>query len=148
MTQMLSENDFKPIICENCDQTVHHKGLRRNVTFSSLGTAVFYSTVRSRTVLWERRSCPTNSDLQQASPHRDRHCVRTVVCSQLVHEVLYVEVDSGLGNCELIGNLLVTIAIPDKAQDFQIPVRKIVVGHMLGQTCRYLRWYMAFAGVD
>ena len=51
------------------------------------------------------------SHLQQAAPNRNGNCVCSVIGPQLVHEVFDVEVDSSLSNCQLIGNLLVAVAI-------------------------------------
>ena len=53
----------------------------------------------------------TNLDLQQASANRDGNRVRSVVRSELVNQVLDVEVDSRLGNSESVGNLLVAVAV-------------------------------------
>ena len=39
-----------------------------------------------------------SSDLQQAAPKRDGHGMRTIVGSQLVHEIFDMEINRGLGD--------------------------------------------------
>ena len=56
-----------------------------------------------------------------------------------------MEVDSSLGNGELIGDLLVAIAVSNKSQHFQFASRQIVVTQMLGEARRHLCWYVPFA---
>jgi hypothetical protein len=94
---MLSENGRKPVICENFVQIVRQAWLRRNTTFSSYSTAVFYRTVRLR-ITRGARIMPPDSDLQQAPPHCDRHCLRTIVSPQLVYQVLDMKIYCGFGN--------------------------------------------------
>jgi hypothetical protein len=59
------------------------------------------------------------SDLQQAPSDSDGDRMGPIVGPQLVHEVLDVEVNSSLGNCQLIGNLLVAVAISDGPEHLQ-----------------------------
>jgi hypothetical protein len=63
------------------------------------------------------------SHLQQATPNRNGNCVRSVIGPQLVHEVFDVEVDSSLSNCQLIGNLLVAVAITNEPEHLQLSGR-------------------------
>src|ERR1700692_1232304 len=65
------------------------------------------------------------SDLQQATPERNGDRVGPVIGAELVHEILDVEVNGGLRYCELIGDLLVAIAISDEPKYFQFPGRQI-----------------------
>jgi hypothetical protein len=61
------------------------------------------------------------SNLKQPTPERNGDRVRSVIGPQLFHEVPDVEVNGSLGNCQLIGNLLVAIAISDEPEDVQLP---------------------------
>src|SRR5260370_11680055 len=78
------------------------------------------------------------SDLQQATPHRNGYRMRPIVGSQLVHEVLDVEVNRGLRNRELICNLLVAMTIANEPKYLQLPRRKIVLPQVLGNASRYI----------
>jgi hypothetical protein len=100
--------------------------LSRNIETYSYHPAVFYS--------------PWNAlrDLKQAAPHRNGYGMRPIVGSQLVHEVLDVEVNRGLRNRELICNLLVAMAIANESKNLQLPRRKIVVPQVLGNASRYI----------
>src|SRR5258708_38073883 len=78
------------------------------------------------------------SDLQQAPPHRNGHCMRPIIRSQLVHEVLDVEVNRGLRNRELICNLLVAMSIANESKNLQLSCCKIVVTQVLGDAGCYV----------
>src|ERR1700678_192254 len=67
------------------------------------------------------------SDLQQATPHRNRNRVRPIVSAQLVHEISDVIVDGSLRDGELIGDLLVTIAIANQSQNLQLSAGEIFI---------------------
>ena len=61
-----------------------------------------------------RRWCPpkvATSEVKQPAPQRNGHRVRSIVCTQLVDDVLDVEVDCGFRYRQSIGNLLVAIAV-------------------------------------
>lgn len=66
-------------------------------------------------------------DLKQTSSDRDGHRMRPIIGSQLVHQVLDMEVDGGFRNRQLIGDLLVAIPVTNESEHFQFPTRKIVV---------------------
>lgn len=59
----------------------------------------------------------TQSDLQQPAAQGDCHGVRAIVGSQFVDKILDVEVDGGFGDCQLICDLLVAIAIANQPQN-------------------------------
>src|SRR5258708_3234553 len=88
------------------------------------------------------------SHLKQAPPHRNGYGVRPIVGSQLVDEVLDVEVNRGLRNRELICNLLVAMAIANESKNLQFPRRKIVVPQVLGDASRHLGRNMPPARVN
>src|SRR6202451_3365103 len=87
------------------------------------------------------------SDLKQSAPYRNSYGVRPIVGSQFVHKILNVEIDRGLRNRKLIGNLLVPITISNEPEYLQLANRQIVIGQMLGQAGRYFRWNVPFASV-
>src|SRR6266404_546358 len=60
------------------------------------------------------------SDLKQPAAECNGYRVRSVVGTQFVDEVLYVEVNRGLRDRELIGNLFVPIAIANEPQHLQL----------------------------
>ena len=64
----------------------------------------------------------------------------SVIGSQLVNQILNVEVDGRLRDCELIGNLLIAVPIAEKAQDLQFARSEIVKLHVLGELDRQFRW--------
>src|SRR6266481_3679778 len=88
------------------------------------------------------------SDLQQAAPDRDCDCMGPIVCLKFIHQVLDVEVNRGLRNRQLIGNLLVAIAISNESKNLQLPGRKVVVTQMLGEASRHLGRNMPPASVN
>src|SRR5260370_20933599 len=88
------------------------------------------------------------SHLKQTSADRNRHCMRPIVGSQLVHEVLDVEVNRGLRNREMIFNLLFAMAISNESKNLQLPRRKIVVPQVLGDASRHLGRNMPPARVN
>ncbi len=71
-----------------------------------------------------------------------------VVGPQLTHEVLNVETDGGLRDHQLIGNLLVAIAISNQPEHLEFPSRKIFLAQMLGEPGCHLRWNMPTASMD
>ncbi|HEX4166184.1 MAG TPA: hypothetical protein VHZ55_11990, partial [Bryobacteraceae bacterium] len=88
------------------------------------------------------------SDLKQTSPYRDGYRMGTIIGPQLVHEILDVEIDGGLRNGQMIGNLFVTVAVSNEPKDFQFSGRKIVVAQMLGKAGGYFRWDVPIAGMN
>ncbi len=60
------------------------------------------------------------SDLKNATPECDGHCVCSIIRLKFVHEIFDMKVDCGLGNCELICNLFVAISISNEPEDFQL----------------------------
>jgi hypothetical protein len=72
----------------------------------------------------------------------------SVIGSQLVNQILNVEVDSRLRDCELIGNLLIAVPVADKAQDLQLAGSKIVILYVLGELDCQFRWNVFLACVN
>src|SRR5262245_22762240 len=62
-----------------------------------------------------------------------------VVGLKLLHDILDVKVDRGLGDRELIGNLLVAVAIADQFQDLQFTRSKIFLAQVLCYATRNIR---------
>src|SRR5437016_413760 len=71
-----------------------------------------------------------------------------IIGLQFVHQVFNVEVNGGLGNRKLIGNLFVAIAIANEAEHLQLPGRKILFSEMFGEAGCHLRWNVSSSGVD
>ena len=65
-----------------------------------------------------------------------------VVRPKLVDKILDMEVDGRFGECELICDLLVAIAIANQPQNLELSVRKIIVTQMFGETGGHFRWHM------
>jgi hypothetical protein len=86
--------------------------------------------------------------LKEATPESNGDRVRSIVGAELVHEILDVEVNRGLCDCELIGNLLVATAVSDEPKYFQFPGRQIFIAKMFGEAGGHLRWNMSPPGVD
>ncbi len=74
----------------------------------------------------------------QTRQHESRRCL------QLVHQIFDVEVDCRLGDSELIGNLLVSMAIPNELEHLQLTGSKIVFAVVL----RMLRELSASCQLD
>ena len=74
--------------------------------------------------------------------------MRPIVGPEFVHQVLNVKINCVLRNRQLIGNLLVAMTISNESENFQLPSRKIVVTHVLGETGRYLGRNVPTAGVN
>ena len=72
------------------------------------------------------------SHLQQATPNSNGNCVRPIIGPQLVHEVLDVEVNCSLRDCQLIGDLFVAKTVSNEPQHLQLTSRKILFAQMLG----------------
>ena len=53
--------------------------------------------------------------------------MRPIVGAQFIHEILDVKIHGSLRDRELIGDLLVTIAIANESKHFQFPARKIFI---------------------
>src|SRR5713226_9225480 len=90
----------------------------------------------------------TGSDLQQAAPDRNGYRMRPVIGPQLTYQVLNVEIDGGLRDRQLIGNLLVAIAVSNEPEHLQLPSRKIFLAQVLGEPGCHLRWNVPTAHVD
>ena len=56
------------------------------------------------------------SDSQQATPNGDGYGMRPIISSQLVHEILDMKINRGLGDCQLVGDLLIAEAVPNESQ--------------------------------
>jgi hypothetical protein len=74
--------------------------------------------------------------------------VRPIIGAQLANDILDVEIDSGFRNGQLVGNLLIAIAISNEPEYIEFPARKVVVAQMFGEAGRDLWWNMPFAGMD
>ena len=88
------------------------------------------------------------SDLQQATPQRDGDCMRPIVGLKFIHQVLDVEVNCSLRDCQLIGDLLVAIAISNESKNLQFPRRKVTVTQMLGEASRHVGRNMTPASMN
>src|SRR5258708_29333644 len=84
------------------------------------------------------------SDFKQPAAEGNGHRMRSVVGTQFVDEVLDVEVNRGLRDRELIGNLFVPIAIANEPQHLQLASRKILFAKMLRKAGGHLGWNMSF----
>src|SRR5262249_17518957 len=57
------------------------------------------------------------SNMEQAPTESNGHGMSPIIGLKLVHDILDVEVYGGLGNRELIGNLLVAISVADQFEN-------------------------------
>ena len=78
------------------------------------------------------------SHLKQTSADSNGNGMRPIIRSQLVHEVLDVEVNRGLRNRQLICNLLVAMSIANESKNLQLSCCKIVVTQVLGDAGCYV----------
>src|SRR6266436_2612332 len=62
-----------------------------------------------------------------------------IIGLKLLHDILDVKVYDGLGNGELIGNLLVAISIADQFENFQFTRSKIFLTQILCNNTRNIR---------
>jgi hypothetical protein len=74
------------------------------------------------------------SELKQPAPERDGDRMGAIVGLKFIHQILDVEVNRGLGNRQLVRNLLVATAVSNESKNLQFPFRKVVVTKMLGET--------------
>jgi hypothetical protein len=96
-----------------------------NVIICCSWAAVFYSTA---------------SDFEQTPSHRNGDSMSSVVRLQFVHKVFDVEIDRRLSNCELIGDLLISMAVSDEPKHLQFPVGEIVFAQVLREArCNFGR---------
>src|ERR1700739_1023898 len=87
------------------------------------------------------------SDFQQAPSHRNGDSMSSVVRLQFVDQVLDVEIDRSFSNCELIGDLLISMAVTDEPEYLQLPVGEIVFAEMLREArCNFGRQIPATCG--
>jgi hypothetical protein len=77
--------------------------------------------------------------LDYAPPHRDRDGLSTVLGSQLVHNVLDVNLDGLLGDKEPFANVAVAISAGDVPEDVDLARGESVIAHVLGELRRHLR---------
>ena len=84
---------------------------------------------------------------QQATLDSERDGVGAIVRTELLHEVADVEVDRGLGDAKLVGDLLVAMAVTDEAEDVELTPREVLVGVMRGEARRHVRRNRAPAAV-
>src|SRR5262245_31340038 len=84
------------------------------------------------------KNTSSSSDRKQTAAHRDRDRMRTVVGAQFVHEILDVEIDRVLGDRELVGDLLVLVAVSYQAKHVELPARQLRLTEVLGEPRRHL----------
>src|SRR5260370_22204623 len=72
----------------------------------------------------------------------------SIVGLKFVYQVLDMEINRGLCNRKVIGNLLVAIAIANESKNLQLPLRKVVVTHVLGEASRHVGRNMPPASVN
>ena len=89
---------------------------------------------------------PNCSSLQvnNATPHGYGDGLRTITGSQLVHNVLDVNLDGFLGDEEFLGNVAVAIAASDLLKDFDFPRGEGLVAVVLRQMGRNAWWNTLF----
>src|SRR5260370_33314888 len=78
------------------------------------------------------------SDLQQATPKCDGDCMGAIGGLKFIHQVLNVEINCGFRDRQLVRNLLVAMAIANESKNLQLPLRKVVVTHVLGEASRHV----------
>src|SRR5262245_43636162 len=74
--------------------------------------------------------------------------MRTIVCSQLVDDVLDMKIDGVLGNTESIGYLFVLETVANQLQHFQLSRSEVFFTQMLGQESRHFCRNLPFAGMN
>ena len=78
-----------------------------------ISTSAFCTLLRTRLEV---------SDVEQTTPDGNRYGVRTIIGSQLVHEVLNMKVDCSLRDRQLISDLLVTVAVSNESEHLQLTI--------------------------
>jgi hypothetical protein len=68
------------------------------------------------TIFWARPPAGF-LDLYQTAPQSDGNSMRSVIRLKLVDDIFDVEIDSGFGNRQLIGNLFVAMSVSNQALD-------------------------------
>jgi hypothetical protein len=74
--------------------------------------------------------------------------MRPVVRPKLVDKILDMEVDGRFGDPQLIGDLLIALAVANQPENLELSFRKIIVGDMFGETRGRLRRHMPFTGMN
>jgi hypothetical protein len=67
---------------------------------------------------------------------------------KFIDEMLDVKVNGGLRDCQLVCYLLVTKAVSNESQHFQLAGGKILFTEMLGEACCHFRRNMSFVGIN
>src|SRR5260370_42641757 len=88
------------------------------------------------------------SDLQQATPKCEGDCMGAIVGLKSMHRVLNVESNCGFRDRQLVRNRLVAMAIANESKNLQLPLRKVVVTHVLGEASRHVGRNMPPASVN
>jgi hypothetical protein len=86
-------------------------------------------------------------DVQQPAAQRDGDGVGAIVRAELVDQVLDVEVDRGLRNPQVIGDLFIAMPVAYQPQDVKFASGQRRLTQVLGQTGRDLDRYVLSAGV-
>src|SRR5215469_14688000 len=110
-------------------------------TSSSIVAILQFSTGKPSSVYAE------SSHLQETPTESNRYRVRPIIRSQLVHQVLDMKIDGRLRNRQLIRNLFIAIAVSNQPENFELPLRKIVVSQMLSKPSGYFWRHMPPPGV-
>lgn len=89
--------------------------------------------VEERLVQAQQTAVQVQSSSKQPTSHPDGHRVRPFVGPQFVYEVLDVETDCRLGDCQLRGDLLIAVVVSNEPERFQFPGREVFFAKMLGE---------------
>src|SRR5215475_1691393 len=111
-------------------------------TSSSIVAILQFSTGRLFSVYAEL------SDLQETPTEGNRDRVRPVIRSQLVHQIFDMKIDGRLRNRQLIRNLFIAIAVSNQAENFEFPIREIIVPQMLSKASGYFRRHVPISAVN
>ena len=63
------------------------------------------------------------SGLEQTTPSRNRHGMRPVIRPELLNQILNMKVDRALRDRQSIGNLFISVSVPDQLQNLRFPRR-------------------------
>ena len=99
-------------------------------TSLGMGFCILDSFVSVRDKTTPSAACCT-SDFEQAPSHRNRDSMSSVVRLKFLNQVFDMEIDRRLGDSELLGNLFVSMAIPNELQHLQFAGSKVVFAIVL-----------------
>jgi hypothetical protein len=111
-----------------------------NTTFGEIGGRSQYVTALAIPMLF--------LELDDSAANADGHCLRAIACSQLLHDVLDVNLYCFFGDEELLSDVSIPVSARDLTQDLDFTFGEGFVTHMFSKLSRQLRRYAFFSCVD